>query len=433
MSTQLKLDRMNNMEQFNYKTGELYVEGVPVSSICESVGTPVYVYSASAIINNYTTLKKSLDGLNHLICYSVKANSNVAILKLLADLGAGMDVVSVGEYLRAKAAGVPGESIVFSGVGKSRAEISEVLNGGIRQFNVESEAELEVLNEIAKSLKMVAPITLRVNPDIDAKTHEKISTGKKEDKFGIPIAWARKIYQKASSLEGIKIMGIDVHIGSQLMDLSPFRLAYEKIAELAKELIEDGHNIERLDLGGGLGIAYKKSNERQPLPSEYGTIIKETVGSLGCEIQIEPGRFIVGNAGILVSEVLYKKSGLDREFLILDSAMNDLVRPSMYQAYHEIIPVSDPALIPNVYQYDVVGPVCETGDMFASQRTLSEMTAGDLVAVLSAGAYGAVMASEYNSRPLVPEVLVQGDKFFTIRKRPLMKEIISRDLIPSWL
>mgnify|MGYP001163550963 FL=1 len=433
MSTQLKLDRMKNMDQFNYKTGELYVEDVPVSSICKSVGTPVYVYSASAIINNYTTLKKSLDGLNHLICYSVKANSNVAILKLLADLGAGMDVVSVGEYLRAKAAGVPGESIVFSGVGKSRAEISEVLNGGIRQFNVESEAELEVLNEIAKSLKIVAPITLRVNPDIDAKTHEKISTGKKEDKFGIPITWARKIYQKASSLEGIKIVGIDVHIGSQLMDLSPFRLAYEKIAELAKELIEDGHNIERLDLGGGLGIAYKKSNERQPLPSEYGTIIKETVGSLGCEIQIEPGRFIVGNAGILVSEVLYKKSGLDREFLILDSAMNDLVRPSMYQAYHEIIPVSDPALIPNVYQYDVVGPVCETGDMFASQRTLSEMTAGDLVAVLSAGAYGAVMASEYNSRPLVPEVLVQGDKFFTIRKRPLMKEIISRDLIPSWL
>ncbi|MGB0635564.1 MAG: diaminopimelate decarboxylase [Paracoccaceae bacterium] len=421
------------MDQFNYKTGELYVEDVPVSSICKSVSTPVYVYSATAIINNYTTLKKSLEGLNHLICYSVKANSNVAILKLLADLGAGMDVVSVGEYLRAKAAGVPGESIVFSGVGKSRAEISEVLNGGIRQFNVESEAELEVLNEIAKSLKMVAPITLRVNPDIDAKTHEKISTGKKEDKFGIPIAWARKIYQKASSLEGIKIIGIDVHIGSQLMDLSPFRLAYEKIAELAKELIEDGHNIERLDLGGGLGIVYKKSNEKQPLPSEYGTIIKETVGSLGCEIQIEPGRFIVGNAGILVSEVLYKKSGLDREFLILDSAMNDLVRPSMYQAYHEIIPVSDPALTPNVYQYDVVGPVCETGDMFASQRTLSEMTAGDLVAVLSAGAYGAVMASEYNSRPLVPEVLVQGGKFFTIRKRPLIKEIISRDLIPSWL
>lgn len=433
MSTQLKLDRVSNMDQFNYKTGELYVEDVPVSSICKSVGTPVYVYSASAIINNYTTLKKSLDGLNHLICYSVKANSNVAILKLLADLGAGMDVVSVGEYLRAKAAGVPGESIVFSGVGKSRAEISEVLNGGIRQFNVESEAELEVLNEIAKSLKIVVPITLRVNPDIDAKTHEKISTGKKEDKFGIPIVWARKIYQKASSLESIKIVGIDVHIGSQLMDLSPFRLAYKKIAELAKELIEDGHNIERLDLGGGLGIAYKKSNERQPLPSEYGTIIKETVGSLGCEIQIEPGRFIVGNAGILVSEVLYKKSGLDREFLILDSAMNDLVRPSMYHAYHEIIPVSDPALIPNVYQYDVVGPVCETGDMFARQRTLSEMTAGDLVAFLSTGAYGAVMASEYNSRPLVPEVLVQEDKFFTIRKRPSINEIISRDLIPSWL
>tara|TARA_Y100000739_G_scaffold209727_1_gene199804 strand:- start:548 stop:1813 length:1266 start_codon:yes stop_codon:yes gene_type:complete len=421
------------MDQFNYKTGELYVEDVPVSSICKSVGTPVYIYSATEIINNYSTLKKALDGLKHLICYSVKANSNVAILKLLASLGAGMDVVSGGEYLRAKAAGVPGKSIVFSGVGKSRTEIFEALKGGIRQFNVESEAELDVVNEVAKSLNVVAPITLRVNPDIDPKTHEKISTGKKEDKFGIPIAWARHIYQRASSLEGIKIVGIDVHIGSQLMDLSPFSLAYKKIAELAKELIEDGHNIERLDLGGGLGIPYRKSNERQPLPSEYGTIIKESVGSLGCEIQIEPGRFMVGNAGILASEVIYNKSGLDREFLVLDSAMNDLVRPSMYQAYHEIIPVLDPALRPNVYRYDVVGPVCETGDMFASQRTLGEVKAGDLLVFLSAGAYGAVMASEYNSRPLVPEVLVQGDKFFTIRERPSIKAIISRDSIPSWL
>ena len=280
---------------------------------------------------------------------------------------------------------------------------------------------------------MQAPITLRVNPDIDAKTHEKISTGKKEDKFGIPLAWARDVYRTASKLEGIKIVGIDVHIGSQLMDLSPFRLAYNKIAELAKELIEDGHKIERLDLGGGLGIPYKRANERQPSLSEYGSIIKETVGSLGCEIQIEPGRFIVGNAGILVSEVIYKKFGLDREFLILDSAMNDLVRPTMYQAYHEIIPILEHRDRLDVRQYDVVGPVCETGDIFASQRTLSEMEAGDLVAIMSAGAYAAVMASEYNTRPLVPEVLVKGNQFFTIRKRPSIDEIINRDIIPTWL
>ncbi|MFL2798588.1 MAG: diaminopimelate decarboxylase [Paracoccaceae bacterium] len=421
------------MDQFSYKQGELFAEDVPVSTISKSISTPVYIYSTNSIVKNYLDLKESLEGINNLIFYSVKANSNVAILKLLAGLGAGMDVVSRGEYLRAKAAGVPGELIVFSGVGKSKTEISEVLIGGIRQFNVESEAELKVLNDIAISLNMLAPITLRVNPDIDAKTHEKISTGKKEDKFGIPLAWARDVYRTASKLEGIKVVGIDVHIGSQLMDLSPFRLAYNKIAELAKELIEDGHKIERLDLGGGLGIPYKRANERQPSLSEYGSIIKETVGSLGCEIQIEPGRFIVGNAGILVSEVIYKKFGLDREFLILDSAMNDLVRPTMYQAYHEIIPILEHRDRLDVRQYDVVGPVCETGDIFASQRTLSEMEAGDLVAIMSAGAYAAVMASEYNTRPLVPEVLVKGNQFFTIRKRPPIDEIINRDIIPTWL
>ena len=355
------------------------------------------------------------------------------LIKEIKKFGLGADVVSVGELMMAIKAGISPNKIVFSGVGKSKTEISEVLIGGIRQFNVESEAELKVLNDIALSLNMQAPITLRVNPDIDSKTHEKISTGKKEDKFGIPLAWARDVYRTASKLEGIKVVGIDVHIGSQLMDLSPFRLAYNKIAELAKELIEDGHKIERLDLGGGLGIPYKRANERQPSLSEYGSIIKETVGSLGCEIQIEPGRFIVGNAGILVSEVIYKKFGLDREFLILDSAMNDLVRPTMYQAYHEIIPILEHRDRLDVRQYDVVGPVCETGDIFASQRTLSEMEAGDLVAIMSAGAYAAVMASEYNTRPLVPEVLVKGNQFFTIRKRPPIDEIINRDIIPTWL
>lgn len=420
-------------DQFSYKNDELYAEDVSISTVSNVVGTPFYLYSATAITENFLNLKKSLDGLENLICYSVKANSNIAILKLLSQLGAGMDVVSVGEYLRAKIAGVPGEKIVFSGVGKRRDEISQVLVGGIKQFNVESEAELKVLNELSISLNKRTSITIRVNPDIDAKTHEKISTGKKDNKFGIPINRAREVYLKASQMLGVKVVGVDVHIGSQLTDLEPFRMAFTKLAELVDNLIKDGHEIKCLDLGGGIGISYQKTNDAQPSLQEYGQIIRETVGSLGCEILVEPGRFIVGNAGILVSEIIYKKFGEDREFLIVDSAMNDLIRPSLYAAYHEILPIKKPNNSSSFACYDVVGPVCETGDTFATQRSLMEMESGELLAFMSAGAYGSVMASEYNTRPLIPEVLVKGDNFSIIRARPLIEDIIRRDIVPDWV
>ena len=420
-------------DQFSYKNDELFAEDVSISTISKAVGTPFYLYSATSIIDNFLSLKKSLDGLENLICYAVKANSNIAILKLLSQLGAGMDVVSIGEYLRAKVAGVPGEKIVFSGVGKRRDEISQVLIGGIKQFNIESEAELNVLNEISLSLNKRTSITIRVNPDIDAKTHEKISTGKKDNKFGIPINRAREVYLKASQMLGVKVVGVDVHIGSQLTDLEPFRMAFTKVAELVNNLLKDGHEINSLDLGGGLGISYKKTNDVQPSLQEYGQIIRETVGSLGCEILVEPGRFIVGNAGILVSEIIYKKFGEDREFLIVDSAMNDLIRPSLYAAYHEILPIKEPNNNSSFVCYDVVGPVCETGDTFATQRSLMKMESGELLAFMSAGAYGSVMASEYNTRPLIPEVLVKGDNFSIIRARPLVEDIIQRDIVPDWV
>ena len=420
-------------DQFSYKNDELYAEDVSISTVSNMVGTPFYLYSATAITENFLNLKKSLDGLENLICYSVKANSNIAILKLLSQLGAGMDVVSVGEYLRAKIAGVPGEKIVFSGVGKRRDEISQVLIGGIKQFNVESEAELKVLNELSISLNKRTLITIRVNPDIDAKTHEKISTGKKDNKFGIPINRAREVYLKASQMLGVKVVGVDVHIGSQLTNLEPFRMAFTKLAELVDDLLKDGHEIKCLDLGGGLGISYQKTNDVQPSLQEYGQIIRETVGSLGCEILVEPGRFIVGNAGILVSEIIYKKFGEDREFLIVDSAMNDLIRPSLYAAYHEILPIKKPNNSSSFACYDVVGPVCETGDTFATQRSLMEMESGELLAFMSAGAYGSVMASEYNTRPLIPEVLVKGDNFSIIRARPFIEDIIRRDIVPDWV
>ena len=420
-------------DQFSYKNDELYAEDVSISTVSNVVGTPFYLYSATAITENFLNLKKSLDGLENLICYSVKANSNIAILKLLSQLGAGMDVVSVGEYLRAKIAGVPGEKIVFSGVGKRRDEISQVLVGGIKQFNVESEAELKVLNELSISLNKRTSITIRVNPDIDAKTHEKISTGKKDNKFGIPINRAREVYLQASQMLGVKVVGVDVHIGSQLTDLEPFRMAFTKLAELVDNLIKDGHEIKCLDLGGGIGISYQKTNDAQPSLQEYGQIIRETVGSLRCEILVEPGRFIVGNAGILVSEIIYKKFGEDREFLIVDSAMNDLIRPSLYAAYHEILPIKKPNNSSSSACYDVVGPVCETGDTFATQRILTEMESGELLAFMSAGAYGSVMASEYNTRPLIPEVLVKGDNFSIIRARPLIEDIIRRDIVPDWV
>ncbi|MCL7408492.1 diaminopimelate decarboxylase [Marivivens donghaensis] len=421
------------MDHFIYRDGVLHAEDVPLTEIAAQVGTPFYVYSAATLLRHFQVFDESLAWGEHLVCFAMKSLSNVAVLKMLGQAGAGIDVVSIGEYLRAKAAGVSGDKIVFSGVAKTREEMKIALEGGIRQFNVESEPELEVLSEVALSLGKVAPITVRVNPDVDAKTHAKIATGKKENKFGIPISRAREVYARAAELKGLDVVGIDVHIGSQLTDLEPFRLAYRKVAELTEVLREDGHNIRRLDLGGGLGIPYTRSNEAPPLPVELGQVIREEVGHLGCEVEIEPGRLIAGNAGQLVSEVIYVKEGEDRRFLILDAAMNDLVRPSMYDAHHDIDPVieAEPGVEPETY--DVVGGICETGDTFAKGRNLPPLKAGDLVSFRSAGAYGAVMASEYNSRPLVPEVLVQGDKFAVIRRRPTYEEMIARDIVPEWL
>lgn len=421
------------MDHFLYRDGALYAEDVPVADIAASVGTPFYLYSTATLTRHFQLFDEALEGMDHLVCYAMKAASNQAILKTLADLGAGMDVVSGGEYARAKAAGVPGERIVFAGVGKTGAEIRMALEGGIRQFNVESEPEMRVISEIAMSLGTVAPITVRVNPDVDAKTHVKIATGKSENKFGIPIGKAREVYAEAAALPGIKVIGIDVHIGSQLTDLEPYETAYRKVAELTEQLRADGHTITRLDLGGGLGIPYAPSNEAPPLPSEYGALIKRTVGHLGCEIEIEPGRLIAGNAGLLVSRVIYVKQGEGRQFLILDGAMNDLIRPAMYDAYHDIVPVIEPDAGAEQQKFDVVGPVCESGDTFAKARMMPPVEAGELVAFRSAGAYGAVMASEYNTRPLVPEVLAKGDQFAVIRRRPDFDEIINRDTIPPWL
>ncbi|NKX36972.1 diaminopimelate decarboxylase [Rhodobacteraceae bacterium R_SAG4] len=421
------------MDHFLYRDGALHAEDVPVAEIAATVGTPFYVYSTATLLRHFRLFDEALEGTDHLVCYAMKAASNQAILKTLAAAGAGMDVVSEGEYRRAKAAGVPGDKIVFSGVGKTADEIRCALSGGIRQFNVESEPEMEVINAVALELGTTAPITVRVNPDVDAKTHAKIATGKSENKFGIPIARAREVYAHAASLPGLEVIGIDVHIGSQLTDLAPFRLAYQKVAELTQALREDGHDIRRLDLGGGLGIPYTRSNEAPPLPVEYGQMIKEELGHLGCEIEIEPGRLVAGNAGIMVSKVIYVKEGEGRDFLILDGAMNDLIRPAMYEAYHDIIPVVEPTPGLEPKPYDIVGPVCESGDTFAKQRQMPPLGAGDLVAFRSAGAYGAVMSSEYNSRPLIPEVLVHGDQFAVIRQRPTFDEMINRDTIPEWL
>ncbi|WP_341223156.1 diaminopimelate decarboxylase [Loktanella salsilacus] len=421
------------MDHFVYQDGVLCAEDVSVAEIAAQVGTPFYLYSSATLLRHYRLFDEALAGMDHLVCFAMKSLSNQAILQLLGEAGAGMDVVSGGEYARARAAGVPGDRIVFSGVGKTRVEMRQALEGGIRQFNVESEPEMEALSAVAVELGKIAPITIRVNPDVDAKTHAKIATGKSENKFGIPIARAREVYAHAARLPGIEVIGIDVHIGSQLTDLAPFEAAYLKVAELTEQLRADGHTIKRLDLGGGLGIPYVQSNEAPPSPLDYGAMIKRTVGHLGCEIEIEPGRLISGNAGVLVSRAIYVKDGADRQFLILDAAMNDLIRPAMYDAHHDIVPVVQPEAGAERATYDIVGPVCESGDTFAKGRAMAQVVPGDLVVFRSAGAYGAVMASEYNSRPLIPEVLVHNDQFAVIRARPTFDEMIARDIIPAWL
>lgn len=421
------------MDHFLYKSGVLHAEDVAVTEIVAAVGTPFYVYSSATLARHFRIFDEALEGMPHLVCYAVKANSNIAVLKLLGDMGAGMDVVSAGEYMRARAAGVPAERIVFSGVGKTKAEMEQVLAGGIRQLNVESEPELRLLSQVATGMGVEVAITVRVNPDVDARTHPKIATGMLENKFGIPIARARDTYRYAAQLPGLKVIGIDVHIGSQLVDLEPYRAAYSKVAELAELLRADGHEIARLDLGGGLGIPYERSNAVPPLPMEYAEVVRETVGHLGCEIEVEPGRLIAGNAGLMVSSVIFRKSGDGRDFLIVDAAMNDLLRPAMYDAYHDIVPLMEPPPGVEFSPVDIVGPVCESGDIFSRQKDMPPLTDGDVIAFRSAGAYGAVMSSEYNTRPLIPEVLVDGDQFAVIRPRPTIDEMLKRDKLPEWM
>jgi diaminopimelate decarboxylase len=420
------------MNHFQYKDGVLCAEGVRLDVLAEKVGTPFYCYSTATLERHYKVFAGALPA-GSLVAFSVKANGNLAVLKTLARLGAGADVVSGGELAKALAAGLPAGKIVFSGVGKTAAEMRAALDAGIYQFNVESEPELAALDEVARSLGKRAPTTLRINPDVDARTHAKITTGTAETKFGIPFGHTREAYAHAARLKNIEIVGIDVHIGSQITELEPFETAFTLVAELVNTLRADGHAITRLDLGGGLGVPYENSNMPPPDPTAYGAMVTRVTRDLGCSLSFEPGRLIAANAGVLVSRVIYVKTGEAKTFLIIDAGMNDLVRPAMYDAHHEIVAVAEPKVGSPRPRYDVVGPVCETSDLFASSRALPELKNGDLVAILSAGAYGAVMASDYNARPMAPEVLVSGEQWGIVRPRESYADLIAKDRIPDWL
>jgi len=418
------------MNHFHYKDGVLCAEDVRLDLLAEAVGTPFYCYSSATLTRHYKVFSDALPK-GSLVAFSVKANGNLAVLKTLGQLGAGADVVSGGELAKALAADIPASKIVFSGVGKTREEMHAALDAGIYQFNVESEPELHALNDVAASLGKRAPTTLRINPDVDAKTHAKITTGTAETKFGIPFTRAREAYAHAAKLKNIEIVGIDVHIGSQITDLEPFEAAFQRVAELVGILRADGHSITRLDLGGGLGVPYENSNMPPPDPDAYGKMVARVTKGLGCSLSFEPGRLIAANAGVLVSRVIYVKHGEAKHFLIIDAGMNDLVRPAMYDAHHEIATVAEPGS--RRQRYDVVGPICETSDLFAAGRDLPELKSGDLVAILSAGAYGAVMASDYNARPRLAEVLVHGEQWGIVRPRETYADLIAQDRIPDWL
>lgn len=420
---------MNTQEYFPYVNDKMFAENVALSDIAKAVGTPFFCYSNTAIVENYQAYQQAFADQYSLICYAVKANGNQAVLSTLAKLGSGADVVSEGEIRRARAAGISANKIVYSGVAKIEAEIKYALNEGIFQFNVESEPELELISKVATRLNKIAAIAFRISPDVCANTHAKISTGKSENKFGVPISKARLAYKQAAALPNIKVQGVDVHIGSQLTQLAPFKEAYQRIAQLVVELREDGHNISVIDIGGGLGITY--SDEIIPTKQEYAAVAQAQLGHLNCKIVVEPGRSLLGNAGILVSSVVFVKTGEERQFLILDAGMNDLIRPSMYDAHHDILAVDQTNA--KFKTYDVVGPVCETGDTFSKNRQVSESKSGDLIAIMSCGAYGAVMASTYNTRMLAPEVMVKGDQFAVVRARPSYKEVINADSVPSWV
>lgn len=423
------------MHYFDYKDGVMHAEGVSLETLAAEVGTPFYVYSTATLIRHYRVFADAFAdlGMDALVCFAVKSNSNLSVIRTLAAQGAGADVVSEGELRRALAAGVPPEKIVFSGVGKTADELAFALEQGIHEINVESIPELEMLSDVATRLGKVAQVAIRVNPDVDAKTHAKISTGKKENKFGIDLVFAGQVYSKAASLPGIKPVSIAMHIGSQLTDLEPFRAAFTRMAELVGTLKGQGIEIERLDLGGGLGVPYESAGGELPLPLDYAKVVHETLGHLNLPVMLEPGRLIVGNAGLLVSKVVLEKYGETRRFVILDAAMNDLIRPAMYDGYHEVIPVKQPTSDAPYTAADVVGPVCETGDTFARDRQLPPLNSGDLVAFGTAGAYGAVMASTYNTRLLVPEVLVNGDRYAVIRPRQTYEELLGLDRMADWL
>jgi len=418
------------MTPFQYKNGVLHADDVSLASIADAVGTPFYCYSETAIVGQFDAYVRAFAGQDVRVCYAMKANDNLAVLRALADRGAGVDVVSGGELKKALVAGIPADRIIFSGVGKTQDELAQALDAGIMQINVESFPEMATLSTIAAARKRTAEIAIRINPNVDAKTHEKIATGRKQDKFGIDIDQAVEAYRRAAELPGIEAVSIAVHIGSQLVSLDPFRAAFSRVAEFVGELRDAGHNIRRVDLGGGLGIDY--DGIPPPTPAAYAQVVRETVGGLGCRILLEPGRNLVGNAGVLVSRVIYTKEGADRDFVIVDAAMNDLIRPSLYEAHHGIRPVSKPAGGGNLQSVDVVGPVCETGDTFTRARELPPISAGDLIVFDSAGAYGAVMASTYNARPHVPEVLVRGDQFSVVRARQSIEDMLSAETFADW-
>jgi diaminopimelate decarboxylase len=421
------------MRHFAYRDGVLNAEDVPLPEIARAVGTPFYCYSSATIERHFRVFRDAFTGRDALVAYAMKANSNQAVIKTLAALGAGMDVVSEGELRRARAAGVPGDKTIFSGVGKTKAEMNLGLDERILCFNVESEPELEALSAVASARGAIAPVAIRVNPDVDARTHAKISTGKSENKFGVPISRAREAFARARVLPGLAVRGVDMHIGSQITDLAPFDNAFALLADFVRVLRADGHTIEHVDLGGGLGVPYRVDHD-PPFPQAYAELVARHTSALECRVILEPGRLIVGNAGVLVASVIFVKKGDSKTFVIVDAAMNDLIRPTLYDAYHDILPVqAPPPRAARMMRADVVGPVCESGDYFALDRDIAEAASGDLIAVMTAGAYGAVLAGAYNSRLLAPEVMVKGADYAVVRPRPTYEEMIALDKLPPWL
>jgi diaminopimelate decarboxylase len=420
------------MSFFSYNAdGDMQAEGVALKTIAQQVGTPFYCYSAGALRATWQEFDQAMKGRNASLCYALKANSNLAVIKLFGDLGVGADIVSVGEMKRALAAGIPPKKIVYSGVGKKPSELMAALQAGVGQINVENPAELETLNAVAGQLGVKAEIAIRVNPDVDARTHAKITTGRKENKFGVDIDLAREAYALAGKLPNLKVVGVAMHIGSQLTTLDPYRDAIGKVRGLITQLRADGHRIDRFDIGGGLGIVY--SDERLPSIASFMQLVAQETDGLGCELTVEPGRRMVGEAGVLVAEVIVVKPGVAKTFVIVDAAMNDLIRPTLYEAWHDIVPVRKPRPDAATIRCDIVGPVCESGDYLAQNRDLAPLSAGDLIMVRSAGAYGAVMASSYNTRPLAPEVMVDGTRFAVVRPRPSIEEMLASERFPPWM